>query len=347
MRIEDGVEGLERHAQQQWQRLLDVLSRSCDMQGAYLARCTEVELHVLATSRDCPQQVGAGERMPIFDLYCEWVMVHASPLAVEDATRSTQWASGREAQAGVLAYLGLPIHAPDGELFGTLCLCHTQPIAIPAQWHDLMMSVVSIIESELRMLQLTREYSRRARTDPLTGLGNRYGVELGLNSLLDWGRRLSDGAADKLPLGVILLELDQFHALIEQQGHSASERVLRFVADLLKRNRINQEMAVRWQGHRFLLLVPAITKEDLLARSEQLRCEVQRSVIQTGEAALVVTASVGALGWDGDGGLPWERLRQCLRQAQGEGGNRCVIAELGATFTGAVPFDEGEQPVHH
>ncbi|SHI01452.1 sensor domain-containing diguanylate cyclase [Ferrimonas marina] len=337
---------LEHHAEAQWQRLLDTLAQATGMPGVYLARCTEVELHVLSTNQGCPPQAAAGERFPIFDLFCEQVMRQAKVVQVEDVAADPQWQSGREASAGVQCYLGMPVRDPQGEVFATLCLFDTKAHPLPEAWQSLMRSVVAIIEGELAMLSLCRELDGLARQDPVTGLANRRALELGLPAMKEWGLRQQSSLAGSHPLGVVLMELDQFAELLVRAGLSGAEHALTLVGQVLGQSLRPQDMLVRWSEARLLLLVSGVRSEDLLAQAEQLRCAVQRLPMLDGEG-MGLTVSMGVMVWSGEGHLPISLLEQRLRQAQEAGHNRCVMARSELPFAGPAPLDQGEQAVKH
>ncbi|TKB55052.1 sensor domain-containing diguanylate cyclase [Ferrimonas aestuarii] len=319
------IGALESHAQKQWVHLLNMLSQATGMQGAYLSRCDSKEMRILATNDTCPKAVQAGEQFSIFSLYCEQVMKTGRYLSVDDAWADPKWANSRETDAGIISYLGLPVRQPNGYLFGTLCIWAPEARPHCHQWLALMQSVVNIIESDLSLLAVGKSLANDSITDPLTGLNNRRGLEQQLDGLLSLGHRLSGKSQDKIPLGMMMLDLDRFKGVNDTYGHIVGDKLLKHFADLIQGAIRRQDLAVRWGGEEFLLLFPAISPRNLAMLAEKIRLLVIASPLMLDQEELAFTVSIGYGGWN-QSQLSSENIQTLDEQlllAKQQGRNRC------------------------
>lgn len=125
---------------------------------------------------------------------------------------------------------------------------------------------------------------RVASTDELTGLWNRRFL---LDSL-----RLSHSFAvrQRLPMSLVMLDVDHFKAFNDDFGHAAGDETLRDVADLIQSCARDHDVAARYGGEEFVILLPGAGRRGAAALAERLR----RRVEARASRFRPVTASLGA-----------------------------------------------------
>ncbi|MGN8247568.1 sensor domain-containing diguanylate cyclase [Pseudomonas sp. SMV7] len=159
--------------------------------------------------------------------------------------------------------------------------------------------------------------NRDAQTDPLTGLGNRRGLEFSLSLLEAEGR----------PFAAIVLDIDHFKRVNDNHGHQVGDQVLRRLAELMRRCCREGDLLCRTGGEEFLMLLPGASLDVAAVVAERLRVTVQDTPV---EPVGAVTISLGVAHWKGEaGGEPGYVLSaadRALYQAKQEGRNRVVIA---------------------
>lgn len=150
----------------------------------------------------------------------------------------------------------------------------------------LMLTVLGLTHVVLRRHQ--RRIEDMAVTDKLTGLLNRQALDLLIERLSADLRRRPE------PVALMLADIDDFKAINDRHGHLAGDRVLQAVAGLLKQRLRASDIAARWGGEEFLLVVKDCGPQDALRLAEALRAQVAQARIEVqGGAVVPVTISIG------------------------------------------------------
>ena len=135
-----------------WQEMADVIAAVCEIPCAVILKFEEPELEVLGsnTSKDNPFQ--AGQRVEIFDHYCEATIKSKKQVLIPNALKDPKWAKGPETKIGLIAYLGQPLFWPDGEVFGTLCLLDRKENHFEKNSEALLLQFKKMVEGHIRSL---------------------------------------------------------------------------------------------------------------------------------------------------------------------------------------------------
>ncbi|GHC33770.1 hypothetical protein GCM10010082_30600 [Kushneria pakistanensis] len=125
----------------------------------------------------------------------------------------------------------------------------------------------------------------QAETDALTGLFNRRGIQHALLKL-DFERSGSTTC-------VILGDLDHFKRINDTLGHEGGDDVLKTFAKRLKNLMRSDDMAVRWGGEEFLVVLPHTSIDEATAFAERLRTRIETEPFMIFTKAVNVTISIG------------------------------------------------------
>ena len=161
-----------------------------------------------------------------------------------------------------------------------------------------------------------------AITDALTGLHNRRYMESHLASLME------QAVARAKPLTVLVLDIDFFKSVNDTYGHDAGDDVLREFSMRLKKSIRGIDLACRYGGEEFVVVMPDTDMAVATMVAERLRRRIASEPfkINQGERTVEVTISIGlaALGAsDGPAGI-LKRADQALYRAKRDGRNRVV-----------------------
>jgi two-component system, cell cycle response regulator len=188
--------------------------------------------------------------------------------------------------------------------------------------------LVARIRTALRLRALHDELARRnaeleelARTDVLTGLANRRHADEVLRATIASARR------HHRTLCAVLVDVDRFKTINDAHGHAAGDAVLREIAARLTDGLREEDVAARWGGEEFLLLLPDSPDASIVC--ERLRTAISgRPVNVHGLLELKVSASFGWAPWTGDetGEALVGRADVALYAAKNGGRDRVVAA---------------------
>lgn len=164
-----------------------------------------------------------------------------------------------------------------------------------------------------------------ARTDPLTGLGNRLRLWEDLKSVHSQAKRYGE------PYALAMCDVDHFKAYNDRYGHPAGDEALRAVARTLATECRAEDRAYRYGGEEFLLLLPRQSRVGAAIALNRMREAVQGlAVPHAGNGPLgVVTISAGiaVVDWQApqDPQALLAEADAALYQAKGTGRNRVVV----------------------
>ncbi len=190
---------------------------------------------------------------------------------------------------------------------------------------------VARFHGELERLNV--ELALQARTDPLTGLGNRLRLHEDLQAHHERAVRYGHAYC------VALCDLDEFKRFNDTYGHLEGDHALRRVGQMLQLNSRGADGAYRYGGEEFVLVLTETTMTRATRAMERIRVAVEELAIpHAGKLpAGVMTISVGLAAWDAaSGAAPDELLAladEALYQSKAKGRNRVTAAGLVAVDT--------------
>jgi diguanylate cyclase (GGDEF)-like protein len=179
---------------------------------------------------------------------------------------------------------------------------------------------VKNLQDQLRLRN--EELDRFSRTDGLTGVYNRRHLEELLHSLADsvWGTDHETA--------VLLLDLDHFKRVNDTAGHAGGDAVLREFARRLQGVVRSSDVAGRWGGEEFLVVLPRTDLLTAVALGEEIRRAIAGQPVELEGSSMPVTVSVGcAAGLNGAPEDLMSRADIALYQAKAGGRNRVVAAD--------------------
>jgi two-component system cell cycle response regulator len=162
-----------------------------------------------------------------------------------------------------------------------------------------------------------------AVTDGLTGLHNRRYLDSHLQTLFD------RAVSRKRPLSVMMTDLDRFKSVNDTYGHDAGDLVLREFARRLRKNVRGIDLACRFGGEEFIVVMPDTEAHIAEMVGERIRSEIAATPFSLGEgrAALPVTVSVGVSSLRRGADTPEDLMKRAdlaLYEAKTGGRNRVV-----------------------
>jgi len=131
-------------------------------------------------------------------------------------------------------------------------------------------AMADFIALALVNIQLRDTLKQEATRDSLSGLFNRRYMEETMN------REISRASRYGNPLGIIMLDLDHFKRFNNNFGHEAGDLVIQKLGNYLQNSIRKEDIACRYGGEEFTLILPGASLEVTKKRAEMLRQEIEK-----------------------------------------------------------------------
>ncbi len=193
------------------------------------------------------------------------------------------------------------------------------------QTQQLAVSVAQQYLLSVENLRLREKLRGQAIRDPLTGLYNRRYLEAELE------REISRAKRKDMAVGVIMLDIDHFKQFNDQYGHDVGDIVLRQIGLFLLDHVRGGDIACRYGGEEFLVILPEISLDDAVQRAESLRAGVEKlndKQYRTYPGKLSISLGVAMFPQHGASGhAVMQAADQAMYQAKRAGRNRVQAFE--------------------
>jgi len=175
---------------------------------------------------------------------------------------------------------------------------------------------------ELELHQAREEMAQIAITDPLTGLHNR-------RYLMEHGAfEFERAKREKQSLSLVFIDLDNLKIINDQFGHEAGDMALNFLTKTLQSEIRPYDLAIRFGGDEFILLLPNTYKEEAASIAERIRIKAAQTSLPQKFNSTSIYLSLGVASTDEkdtDIKQVLQRADGALYKAKNEGRNRVVV----------------------
>lgn len=189
------------------------------------------------------------------------------------------------------------------------------------------------LENQSRMID---HHIAESRTDALTGLANRRAFN---DEMLN---QLSQFEQHGTPVSLLMLDIDYFKKLNDVYGHLVGDDILMSVGRTITQHIRSGDLAIRYGGEEFAVILPRTTAEQARAIAERIRDSISKAVCQISNKPIRITASAGlSQVMPGDSPKTWlHRADEALYFSK-DSGRDCGHWNDGRTFK---PFVQIERP---
>lgn len=230
----------------------------------------------------------------------------------------------------------------NGEAIGTLAIQNDDALYHPlsdidtdvdsdsfARRRQLAATVAEHIALAVANVNLQEALRLQAIRDPLTGLYNRRYMQEFLERELHSARR------KRRPLSVVMLDLDYFKRYNDDFGHSAGDQALAAVGEMLMRMVRAEDIACRYGGEEFTLILPECPLSEATVRAEEIRKRLKEYRPRPDNSAPELSCSIGLAAFDETTDrvdLLLKFADDALYQAKRAGRDRVVVARPAAAL---------------
>jgi diguanylate cyclase len=168
---------------------------------------------------------------------------------------------------------------------------------------------------------LQAQLQEQAVRDPLTGLFNRRHLDVALDTALERCR------ATGTSLALLLFDIDHFKQINDAHGHAAGDAILQMLAQLMLRHVRPQDIACRYGGEEFLVVMADVSLETAHQRANALRQAFEKARVRNGGDNVSATVSCGVVAYldhSAEAAVLIRRADEALYLAKAQGRNRVV-----------------------
>lgn len=226
----------------------------------------------------------------------------------------------------VVPVLLVPIYAGDGDqrrLNGLLALKTAGKEFDEDELIDTAAEVGEQLGMALDKAVLFARLERQSRIDGLTGVLRRQPF---MDRLTEEFKRAE---VFHTPFSVLMIDIDRFKAVNDAHGHPAGDAVLRRIGEILRESVYETDVVGRYGGEEFIVLMPRAQRDGAMRKADQIRRNIEATVIASGFEQLRATVSIGAAHYpvSADSGETLiARADEALYKAKEGGRNRVVDA---------------------
>ena len=229
-------------------------------------------------------------------------------------------------------YAGAPLRGGRGTPVGTLCVMDRQPRELTPAMVARLQDLARGVSAALTLRAAIREVHRAARTDALTGVCNRKGMEEML------------AETEPRDFGILMIDLDGFKPINDTYGHAGGDRALIEVARRLSATVRSMDTVVRLGGDEFVVLVRGVDKPEAgMGLASRIHAAMADTFMLNG-SPVPLRASIGfaAIPWHaGDVASLLERADAALYAAKraGRGVTRSAGTSTGGDTVGRTALE--------
>lgn len=282
-------------------------------------------LYLIRASQDLAECIGswgtpAASSAGLFPPQDCWALRRGQPFESADVVHDVHCAHVHAIDAASAWSICIPLVA-HGEMLGLMNFSSGH--APTAAQRTVMVSAVEQLSLGLSNLRLQDSLRTQSIRDPLTGLYNRRYLEESLT------RELARCDRVNKPLSVLMVDLDHFKRFNDTHGHDGGDALLTHAGRVLQAHCRAEDIACRYGGEEFTVILPEVDAERARLRAEEIRVAIEKLAVQHRRERLSsVTASIG-VGTFPDSAREMDdlvrRADAALYKAKQQGRNRVVL----------------------
>jgi len=214
-----------------------------------------------------------------------WVIKSGRPVQIQDlsAARQEQRIDLSEMDAGLRSILAIPLVRLDNEVIGVLSVASPRADAYTARHQE---TLAAIGQTAAIAIENARYYEM-ATVDQLTRLYLKDYFHQRLDEELNRARRYGHS------FSVLMMDIDSFKELNDENGHLAGDRFLRRVGEVIQSNLRSHDIPCRYGGEEFSILLPETEPAEAIVIAERIRRTVSDIRVREGRKLFGTTISIG------------------------------------------------------
>lgn len=223
--------------------------------------------------------------------------------------------------------IGVPLIIK-GKTIGLFSIASFEKHAFSTEEYDTLSKFSDNIAIAVDNANLHEKMASMARTDPLTSLYNRHGLDLRWQIIQQQAQRY------KRSVSLLIADIDHFKRINDTFGHDIDDEVIKKVAHSIKSNTRNTDLAARFGGEEFIVILPETDHQSARNLAEKLKTTIKKLTFEGIDHQLTISIGVSTQISDEPINLSGliKQADKCLYQAKNAGRDR-VCGNAGALIS--------------
>ncbi len=278
--------------QEIYESFIEELKNVIDVSWAAIVLAEESGLCFIAMSSKINADAELGKWLQLKGTATEWIIAHKETMYLPNIDEGKKFVNfDRYFQWGLRSIVFVPLIAK-GEIVGSFIVASRQPDAYNQHNIGLLEQLASQISMPVENARLYARVEEKARIDELTGLLNRRSLDEAIENEIVRHSRYGG------VFSLAIIDLDSFKPFNDTYGHLAGDKLLRQVGRVIKGAVRGSDLAFRYGGDEFAILMPQTTLDAANHVAQRVR---ERIAKKSGDGSARITASIGLSSWPADG----------------------------------------------
>ncbi|MGD1817122.1 MAG: GGDEF domain-containing protein [Pleomorphochaeta sp.] len=248
-----------------WQRIINIMAKIINVPAGLIMQITEKEMVVFLKSQNADNPYEEGDNGLLGSgLYCETVIGEDNELLIDNALDSEIWKDNSDVKLNMVSYYGVPIHWPNKEFFGTICVLDNKKNTFTLEYKTLLKEFRSAIEVDLKNLVNERKLRYLAEMDVLTSSYNRNKTQEFLI------KNFNSAKATGAKFAIAIMDINRLKEINDNYGHVFGDKIIKTFAQGFNLHKREEDIFGRWGGDEFVLICPNYDLKDINLMIENL-----------------------------------------------------------------------------
>ncbi|MEH6442659.1 MAG: diguanylate cyclase [Oceanospirillaceae bacterium] len=205
--------------------------------------------------------------------FCRSVVKYDRKIYESDPLQNLHWCNADAVKSGpVRSYLGIPVHWPNKEIFGTICVIDTKATGYSSNLERLLAQLAVLIEADLQHLIDYEKIKDLALKDDLTGIYNRRGFITLVEQYLKTAALMQHNTA------LVFLDIDNLKLINDSFGHRAGDKLITALAEGITEHCRETDLYSRLGGDEFVMYFQNTSHQVITLIIDKITSSFQKSI---------------------------------------------------------------------